>query len=147
MRFLACCLLLLFAVSPAAGQEGVVERIQVIRTGLWTMQNGVPQFTRATTTVPAAVGALFGVEWRTFGAPVDATATLKLRWLYPDPGLRHPVTRTYRKSDEFEYAVAVGGREITYLELSTTDMIVPGKWVLEIGAAGQPLLRQEFNVR
>lgn len=147
MRYLACCLLLLFAVSPAVGQTGVVERVQVIRAGLWTLRDGVPQFVRATTTVPAAVGSLFGVEWRTLGAPPDATATVKLRWLYPEPGMRHPVTRAYRKSDEFEYAVAVGGREITYLELSSKDMIIPGTWVLEIGEAAQPLLRQEFNVR
>lgn len=145
MRWLLCTFLLLI---PMIAQSATVDRIQFVRAGLWTQPDGGgrPVFARATDAIPAKLGTIFGVEWRATGRPNEGTANVKIRWLYPEPGMRHPVTRNHRRSDEFNYPVAVGSREITFLELHSDYMLIPGKWVLEIGDSESPLLRHEFTL-
>jgi hypothetical protein len=131
----------------AAVQAATIERVQILRAGLWlTGTNGQLAFSRAPDVISARVGTVFGVEWRPTGRASDSSATLKIRWLYPAPGLPHPVTRARRTSDEFDYAVTPGTREITVIELNSEAMLLAGKWTLEIGDATRVLARYEFTL-
>lgn len=139
----AVCLL----AALAAVQAAFVDRVQILRAGLWLSGNGGQlTFSRVTEVIPARVGTVFGVEWRPLGRASDGATTLKIRWLYPAPGLQHPVTRARRTSDEFDYAVTPGARETTVIELNSEAMLLPGKWTLEIGDATRVLARQEFSL-
>lgn len=134
-------------IGIAAAHAATVERVQVLRAGLWLPGDGTrPVFARATDAIPAKLGTLFGIEWRPVGRPSDGATTLKIRWLYPAPGLQHPVTRARRTSDEFDYAVTPGARETTVLELNSEAMLLPGKWTVEIGDATRVLARHEFSL-
>lgn len=147
MRLLIGFAWLVLLSAAARAQTGVVDRIQIVRVGTWTVGDGdklVPA--RVTEIVPAQIGSVFGVEWRAIGRPLDGTATVKVRWIYPEPGMRHPVTRSLRASDEYDFDVGIGAQTVTYLELHSGYMVIPGKWVLEIGQRGQTLLRQEFKM-
>lgn len=136
------CSLLVLAEASAA-----VDRVQVLRAGVWLPgEGGRPVFSRVTDVVPAKIGTLFGIEWRPSGRAADGTPTLKVRWLYPAPGLQHPVTRARRTSDEFDYAVTPGARETTVIELNSEAMLLPGKWTIEIGDATRVLARHEFTL-
>jgi hypothetical protein len=131
----------------ATAQAAWVERVQVLRAGLWLPgDGGRPVFARATEFIPAKVGTLFGIEWRPTGRASDGNPSLKIRWLYPAPGLQHPVTRARRTLDEFDYTVTPGARETTLIELNSEAMLLPGKWTVEIGDASRVLARREFSV-
>lgn len=140
-------LALLVATTLALAQGAGVERIQLIRSGIWKeAAGGALEFEQATNIVRARLGLLFGSEWRALGRPQDASVTLKVRWQYPEPGMMHPVTRALRMSDEFDYDTALGARAVTYLELHSDYMLLPGKWALELRDGPRTLLRQEFTL-
>jgi hypothetical protein len=147
MRLLIGFALLFLYALPARAQIDTVDRVQVIRVGTWT-QGADDKLTpaRTTDTISAQVGTIFGVEWRAYGRPANGAGTVKVKWTYPAPGMRNPITRAFKASDEFDYAVAFGARTITYLELHSDTMIIPGKWVLEIAQTSNLLVRQEFNI-
>lgn len=137
----------LAAVNFAFAQGAVVERAQHIRSGTWREgPGGAMEFEQATNVVRARIGTLFGSEWRAVGRPPDGLATLKIRWQYPEPGMAHPVTRALRTFDEFDYDVTLGARTVTYLELHSDYMLLPGKWALEVRDGGRTLLRHEFTL-
>lgn len=147
MRLLIGFAWLVVLTGMARAQTAIVDRVQIVRVGTWTLGDGdklIPE--RVTEIVPAKIGSVFGVEWRAVGRPVTGTATVKVRWSYPEPGMRHPVTRNLRPSDEFDFDVGIGAQTLTYLELHSGYMVIPGTWVLEIGQRGQTLLRQEFKM-
>lgn len=133
--------------GAAAAHAASVERVQVLRAGLWLPGDGNrPVFARTTDVIPAKVGTVFGIEWRPSGRANEGAATLKIRWLYPAPGLQHPVTRVRRTSDEFDYPVTPGARETTVLELNSEAMLLPGKWSVEISDAARVLARHDFSL-
>lgn len=141
--FTAACSLAAVAVVQAAS----VDRVQILRAGLWLSGNGGQlAFSRVTDVVPARIGTVFGIEWRPMGKATDTATTLKIRWLYPAPGLQHPITRARRTSDEFDYAVTPGSRETTVIELNSEAMLLPGKWAVEINDATRVLARHEFSL-
>ena len=143
----AFALALLAAIGLALAQGAGVERIQLIRAGIWReAAGGTLELEQATHVIRARIGTLFGSEWRAFGRPQGASVTLKVRWQYPEPGMIHPVTRALRTSDEFDYDVAIGARTVTYLELHSDYMLLPGKWALEVQDGDHTLLRQEFTL-
>ncbi|MDX2203541.1 MAG: DUF3859 domain-containing protein [Hyphomicrobiaceae bacterium] len=147
MRLLVGFALWILLAQAAQAQTGVVERVQLVRAGIW-IQNPDDSLApaRATDTVPARVGTIFGIEWRAYGRPANGVATVKVKWIYPPPGLRHPVKRSFQATEEFDYDVAFGARNTTYVELHSDYQLIPGSWVLEIAQASQPLLRQEFKL-
>ena len=146
MRLVTLGALLSMAVIAVA-HAASVDRVQIVRAGLWNPGDGArPAFVRVTDTVPAKVGTIFGIEWRPLGRGGDGASNVKVRWLYPPPGLQHPVTRVRRNSDEFDYPVTMGAREVTVIELNSEAMLLPGKWVVEINDAARPLARQEFTL-
>lgn len=134
-------------VGAIAADAAPVDRVQILRAGLWQFGDGTrPVFARVTDVIPAKVGTLFGIEWRPSGKAGDGNTSLKIRWLYPAPGLQHPVTRARRTTDEFDYAVTMGAREVTVIELNSAAMLLPGKWVVEIADATRVLARHEFSL-
>lgn len=134
-------------IGVVAAHAASVDRVQILRAGLWQSgEGGRAVFARATDVIPAKIGTLFGIEWRPMGKASDGATSLKIRWLYPAPGLQHPVTRARRTSDEFDYAVTMGARETTVLELNSAAMLLPGKWVVEISDTSRVLARQEFSL-
>lgn len=136
-----------FCLAALAAAHAAVDRVQILRAGLWLSGDGGRlAFSRVTDTIPARIGTVFGIEWRPIGKANDSAATLKIRWFYPAPGLQHPVTRARRTSDEFEYAVTPGARETTVIELNSEAMLLPGKWAVEIADATRVLARQEFSL-
>lgn len=130
----------------AAVHAASIERVQIIRAGLWTSADAQLAFSRVADVVPGKLGTIFGIEWRPLGKTGSGSASLKIRWLYPPPGLQHPITRARRSMDEFDYPVTPGGREVTVIELNSDAMILPGKWSVEIADAERVLARQEFTV-
>jgi hypothetical protein len=60
--------------------------------------------------------------------------------------MAHPVTRALRTFDEFDYDVTLGARTVTYLELHSEYMLLPGKWSLEVRDGSRTLLRHEFTL-
>jgi hypothetical protein len=138
---------LLAAALATAAQAALVDRVQIMRAGLWSQGDGSkPVFVKATEVIPAKIGTIFGIEWRPSGRASEGTAYLKIRWLYPPPGMQHPITRVRRESDAFDYPVTPGTRETTLLELNSEAMLLPGKWTLEISDASRVLARQEFTL-
>ena len=147
MRLLVGLALLLVFVVPAHAQIGVVERVQLVRAGTWTLgSDDSVTIAKPGDTAPARIGTVFGVEWRAYGRPASSTATVKVKWTYPAPGMRHPVKRSFQAFEEFDYDVAFGARNVTYVELHSDYLVIPGTWVLEIAQTSQVLLRQEFTL-
>lgn len=145
MRLLIGLALLAAFIVPAHAQIGVVERVQLVRAGTWTLgADDTVTIAKPGDTAPARLGTVFGIEWRAYGRPANGMATVKIKWTYPAPGMRHPVKRSFQASEEFAYDVAFGARNVTYVELHSDYLVIPGTWVLEIAQTSQPLLRQEF---
>ena len=163
MRFLLLAAMLL--VAPiAARAEGVrIERIDIVDTGIYTVETGeetpdpnAPTGTiaavttvtniEATMAIPAKVGLEFGLRYVIVGEPAGAEVPLDFVITYPAPGLVDPAEPTPLLKSRYSRDKKIG--ETVYLGYGFENdwEIVPGEWTFEIWYEGRKLASQTFRV-
>jgi hypothetical protein len=100
---------------------------------------------KPTTQIVAALDTYFGVGYTIVGPVSREPVPVRVVWHYPPAGLASPisgktVTSTFDQVCRVNVPCNSGKRFTEQWEL------VPGKWVMEIWAPEQMLVRQEFEV-
>jgi Domain of unknown function (DUF3859) len=158
--------LALFALAPLAARAAdvaTVERIDVLDTGVYTVETGavttdpgaptgeitaVPVATNveATTEIKGDVGLEFGLRYVIAGAPEGSDVPLDFVIRYPAPGLKDPAEAEPIRESRFSRDKSIG--ETLYLGYGFENdwEIVPGTWTFEIAYDGRTLVTQAFTV-
>ena len=161
MRTLLSLLLLVGISSTASAQT--IQRIDVTEVGIFrtetTAVEAAPgtatgrvqkvinrKLVRATTTIPARLGVNFGIQYDIVGR-AGASATLKVVWLIPQPGIRNPKTGNTTVRDVFDRSSIVGStNNFSGFSFTHAWEIVTGTWAVEIWDGNRKLASQSFNV-
>ena len=156
----------LLAVLPLAGDAADaarVERIDVLDTGIYTVDAGaatpdpdaptgaitpvpVARNVAVTTTIHGKVGLEFGLRYVIAGAPAGGDVPLDFVIRYPAPGLADPAAAAPVRETRFSRDKTIGAT--LYLGYGFEDdwEIVPGTWTFEIAYDGRTLVSQAFTV-
>jgi hypothetical protein len=157
MRILFVLLAMVLAPIPALAQTA--DSVQINAYGIYTAQvqtasrdaSGVLNSTSTgihlvtqTTTVPARLGARFGIEFTLSGAPAGLT-TLRKVVTFPAGIVYPPSTTPIYSSDG---AISVANGTVTYTGWKFDDPweLVPGVWTIQIWDGDRKLAEQQFNV-
>ncbi len=155
--------LLAFASAHAQTRPARLDSIELVRAGFFKaaslggkkddaistgefVEAKKLRFDRPSTVIPAKVDTLFGVEVRGRGRPNGGNATVRVRWLYPPPGIKNPATGQYRLKDEFDSGFTIGKVEQFFWSLGDEFVLVPGPWVLELWQGETLLFVQQFQM-
>lgn len=159
----ALAALALLAVGGASAQQGKLERLEVIQSGLYTASIarrdsspgtptgkasivGNPTFYSDETRVPAQLGIRFGFQYRLIGSPPGREARLRGVWHIPAPGITNPVNgNTYRESAR-DFTALIGDTQIHGYGFDQPWEIVEGEWILEIWHNERLLASRSFVV-
>jgi Domain of unknown function (DUF3859) len=153
----------LLLAGSADGQQARIERVVIVEAGLLEArkvdQVATPGTASGTTSVldtvvfyessrqvPARIGVQFGVRYRIIGAPDGQEATIRVKWLVPEPGMRNPVTGVATREDEAAETVVVGTDRLAGYRFGQPWEIVPGKWTLELWSGNRQLAGVTFTV-
>jgi hypothetical protein len=155
--------LALFAAGGASAQHGKLDRLEVIKSGLYTANVArrdsalgtptgrasiveSPSFYSDETRVPAQLGIRFGFQYRLIGSPQGQEARLRGVWRIPEPGIVNPANgNTYRESAR-DFTAAIGDTQIHGYGFDQPWEIVEGEWVLEIWHNERLLASRSFVV-
>jgi hypothetical protein len=154
---------LCLAGSAAAQQQAHIERIVIVETGLLEARKVESMPTPGTASgetavldsvvfyegsrrVPARLGVQFGARYRIVGVPAGQQATVRTRWLVPEPGMRNPLTGEVTRTDEADESVTIGTDRLAGYKFGQPWEIVPGKWTLEFWADDRRLNSVTFTV-
>lgn len=133
----------------AAARQAHIDRITIVEVGLLEARkiNSVPTpgtaagetavldsivFYESSRRVPARLGVQFGVRYRIAGAPAGQDATIRTRWLVPEPGMHNPLTGAVTRVDEADETVTIGTDRLAGYKFGQAWEIVPGQWTLEL---------------
>ena len=163
MRFLFLAAVLLIAPLAARAEGASVERVDIVDTGIYTVETGeetpdpkAPTGTiaavttvtnvEATTAIPAKVGLEFGLRYVVMGEPAGVEVPLDFVITYPAPGLADPADPTPLLESRYSRTKKIG--ETVYLGYGFENPweIVPGTWTFEIWFEGRRLASQSFAV-
>jgi hypothetical protein len=159
-RFLAIVPML---ISACAGTNAAVTSgAHFVRTGIYSASSSrlIPDSSSPTgarrqpadvtwladtTTIPAVLGAGFGVEFEVTVPSVHAVRTT-VTWRFPAAGLTNPETGQtfYVYSREIECAPQRVCQ--TGWTFGESWELVPGVWEVEIAIGNRPAIKQSFNV-
>ena len=165
-RWLVCVLAAAAALmvgGPSVARDGMVERLEVIESGLYRGEvigrTGAPATTAGfseelrnvvyydhSQRVPAQVGIRFGARVRLVGSPAGRRANMRSVWRIPMPGVVNPRNGvTYRESvaDVWSY---VGWQYSRGFHFNEPWQIVCGEWIQELWQGDRKLLSQTFTV-
>jgi hypothetical protein len=149
--------------GSAAAQQARIERVTIVEAGLLEARK-VDQVTTPGTAightsvldavvfyessrrVPARLGMQFGARYRTVGEPSGQDATIRIRWLVPEPGMRNPLTGAITRIDEASETVTIGTDRLAGYKFGQAWEIVPGQWTLEFWSADRKLGSVTFTV-
>lgn len=149
--------------GSAGGQQARIERVVIVEAGLLEArkidQVATPGTASGTTSVldsvvfyessrqvPARLGVQFGVRYRIVGAPDGQEATVRVKWLVPEPGMRNPLTGLAVREDEAAETVIIGTDRLAGYRFGQAWEIVPGKWTLELWSGNRRLAGVAFTV-
>jgi hypothetical protein len=153
-----------FAVGGASAQRAKLERIEVLRSGLYSGSIGrqesspgsptgkaamidSPSFYVDEARVPAQIGIRFGFEYRVLGSPTGREVRLRGVWHIPAPGITNPTNgNTYRESAR-DFTVRIGDTHVHGYGFDQPWEIVEGDWVLEIWQGETALASRTFSVK
>lgn len=162
-RWTLAAALVVAGVSAAPAQAPKVDRIDVLRPGIYQIEvrgaiedksvttgNRVEakayKNLKVTTLIPAKLDTVIGLELVIVGAPRRAKVPLKMVWRYPEPGLLNPQTGLAKTSDEYSNTQQVGEPFPVFWGLMQEWELVPGVWTLEVWHGNRKLAAQEFNI-
>src|SRR5690349_2077422 len=117
--------LALLFIAPARADEPLIDRIDIIDYGIFSVEtkrhreasetatgqvNDVadPLLESATRTIPAKLGVHFGFRYVLTGRPSDGIASLQVKTIFPSPGLRNPDTQELKTESNSEWSRAFG---------------------------------------
>jgi hypothetical protein len=154
---------MLLLSGDAVAQETRVDRIDVVGKGIYRVETGertpdadVPTGSVAlplkvtniekTSSVPARIGAEFGLEYMIVGEPTGADVTLEFVNKYPADGLPDPKSPTPLRESRFERMKPIG--EVVYFGYGIENdwERVPGVWTFEIRYEGRTLVEEQFTL-
>jgi len=160
----ALAALVSIAVGGASAQQARLDRIEVVRSGLYTAtiarQDSAlgsptgkaamldsPTFYSDDARVPAQIGRRFGFEYRVLGSPTGREVRLRGVWHIPAPGITNPTNgNTYRESAR-DFTVRIGDTQVHGYGFDQPWEIVEGDWVLEIRQGETVLASRTFSVK
>ena len=103
------------------------------------------RFKDFTTQIPMQIGTEFGIEYqintKPRGRPIDITTVI----VFPEPGLKRPGGRTYKKSRETK-RVSIGKGHLHGYGFDESWELVPGEWVFEVWHKKARLVKKSFTV-
>lgn len=163
MRFPALVAMLAAMPVAAVAAEPMVERIDVLDAGIFTIETGATTaepgapggettavtkatLLEATTTVPAAIGTDFGFGYTVVGEPEGEMATLDFVASYPEPGLADPDADEPIRELRFSREKAIGATDYFGYTPEVDWEVVPGAWTFEIWFEGKQLASQTFTM-
>jgi hypothetical protein len=149
--------------GSAGAQQAHIERIVIVEAGLLEARkvDSLPTpgtaagqtsvldsvvFYESSRRVPARLGMQFGVRYRIVGAPSGEDATIRTKWVVPEPGMRNPLTGAITRVDEADEKVTIGSDRLAGYGFSQAWEIVPGQWTLEFWSSGRKLNSVTFTV-
>ncbi len=161
--FGALAALALLVVGGASAQQGKLDRLEVIQSGLYSANVArrdsalgtptgkasiidKPSFYSDESRVPAQLGVRFGFQYRLIGSPQGREARLRGVWRIPDPGITNPVNgNTYRESAR-DFTALIGDTQIHGYGFDQPWEIVEGEWILEVWHNERLLASRSFMV-
>lgn len=103
------------------------------------------RFEDFTTRIPMVLGTEFGIEYQVNtkpkGRPIDITTII----LFPEPGLKQPGGRKYKRSKETE-RVTIGEPHLHGYGFDEPWELLPGEWVFEVWHKKSRLVKKTFTV-
>jgi hypothetical protein len=161
--FLVAALLLIG--PPALAQSAKISDITATGVGILALENTKqikdaaistgartdsqnPELLTATTTVTGSTDLNFGMIFVATGKPKDGIARIRVKWLYPAPGMINPATGAAKELDEYPTAIKLGTPTHLGWEVRKDWQIVPGTWTLQIWTANgdRMLASQDFTM-
>jgi hypothetical protein len=156
---------LLLVGPPALAQSAQITDITATGVGILALENTKqikdaaistgrrtdsqnPALLTATTTVTGGTDLNFGMIFVATGKPQDGIAGIRVKWLYPAPGMINPATGVAKMLDEYPTAIKLGTATHLGWELRRDWQIVPGTWTLQIWTANgdRMLASQDFTM-
>ncbi len=149
--------------GPSLARDGVVEKLEVIESGLYSAEvigrTGAPATTAGFSEelrkvvyydrahrVPAQVGIRFGTRVLLVGSPTGRRANMRSVWRIPAPGVVNPGNGiTYRESVADVWSL-VGSQYSRGFHFNEPWQIVCGEWIQELWQGDRKLLSQTFIV-
>jgi hypothetical protein len=148
--------------AQAPDQAVTVERVEVIRPGIYEIRSSAPEQGNAVSTGNMvkitgyknvsvgtkikASGVVIVAEVIVVGAPRHAKVPIKVVWHYPQPGLTNPESKTTTTSDEYMDAQIINEKFPIVWGLTQDWHLVPGTWTLEIWQGERKLATQQFQL-
>ncbi|HYC44298.1 MAG TPA: DUF3859 domain-containing protein [Burkholderiales bacterium] len=117
-------------------------------TGYRYVSQGIEPL-HATQRVPAAIGTRFGVAYVLRGEPAGAIVPVHAFWRFPPAGITNPETRTTVfewKTGELQCRLEQQPFCLMGYPLQHPWELVPGRWTLEVWAAGTKVVETFFDV-
>jgi hypothetical protein len=129
--------------TPAFAQSAQITKINVIGAGVIGLENSKtikdaslstgsrteskdPKLLTATTTITGSTDLNFGIIFVPTGKPQDGIAAVRIKWLYPAPGMINPDTGAAKDCDEYRTTVKLGAATHLAWEVRREWQIVPG---------------------
>jgi hypothetical protein len=155
--------LLSVVAGPGFAQSAVVERIDVLRSGIFEAdilnrrgEDAGPVDVRntlanvrlvgETANVPLRHCVTFGFEYTIVGSPRGAEVSLRMITRFPPPGLRNPHTGRLSRAIETSMPRLLGRRHIRAYSLEHGWELLAGVWTLEIWQGRQMLATRSFTL-
>jgi hypothetical protein len=144
------------------GQSGVVDRIEILDVGLFSVQRtkdiidpgvtagkryeGVMRFLQPTTQVAALIGASFGIRYRVVGARPGSSVAIRVVWRFPSQGLLNPARGETVYQEEHTLTRVIGESAANTYTFDSPWEAVPGIWAIELWHGDRKLAEQSFTV-
>lgn len=149
--------------APVLAQSLQVDRVEVVRPGVYEIEVGKPipdaglatgnrveatayKNVKVGTQIPARLGTVIGAEFTIVGSPRRAKVPLKMVWRYPEPGLTNPATKVTKTTDEYADTQLVGEKFPVFWGMTQDWHLVPGTWTLEVFHGDRKLATQQFRI-
>ncbi len=95
--------------------------------------------------IPAAEGAVFGVEFKVRGLPEGGRASVKVEMDHPR--LENPATGAARSFATWQTPAVIGAVNWTGWMFTRQWEVVPGPWTIRLYVNGERVAEQEFSIR
>lgn len=160
MRSILLCLVLLLGPAWVAAHGAIVERLRIVRIGLYALQpvgrNHGPdaawkpvrklQRLAATEVVPARLCLSFGIEYVVTGRPSAAPVAIRMVTRFPAPGLDQPGGQARKLQEVYDLQLAIGRIHFRSYTFDEVWELVPGVWTFEFWHEDRKLAEQTFTV-
>ena len=163
MRILMLLLPLLFAPIGAHGEYVRVDRIDVVKKGIYVIETGketpdantptgkimavtTVKNIESTSTIPARLGLEFGFQYVVVGEPSDANVSLDIVTIYPSQGLRDPSSQQPVHKSKYQRTKKIGDTVYLGYGFENAWEAEPGTWTFQIWYENRKMVDQSFSV-